>query len=49
MKEFRTNRIKLITPDFKYLKDFHEYASKPNIGPMAGGCHMIIYLLPNMS
>ena len=36
MKEFKTNRIKLITPDFKYLKDFHEYASKPNIGPMAG-------------
>lgn len=36
MKEFQTNRIKLTKPDFKYLKDFYNYASKPHIGPMAG-------------
>lgn len=36
MKEFQTERIKLVKPDKKYLKDFFEYASKPMIGPMAG-------------
>ena len=35
-KEFETERIKLVKPDLKYLEDFYNYASKPNIGPMAG-------------
>lgn len=36
MKEFQSNRIKLIKPDTKYLNDFFSYASKPNVGPLAG-------------
>ncbi len=36
MKEFQTNRIKLVAPNLKYLEDFYHYAQKPNIGPMAG-------------
>lgn len=36
MKEFETERLKLIKPNQKYLEDFYHYAKKPNIGPMAG-------------
>lgn len=35
-KEFETERIKLVKPNLKYLEEFFIYASKPNIGPMAG-------------
>lgn len=36
MREFETERIKLVKPSLRYLEDFYNYAKKPNIGPMAG-------------
>lgn len=36
MKEFESDRIKLVAPSLNYLEEFYLYASKPNIGPMAG-------------